>query len=110
MCISALHGITYRSRSTYWVPGYLYAEFTSSWDKGRFPPGPFLSQMRYLGAFSLLSLFSSRGIAAIGSSVPHTITLTSRARVAPPGTSLKRSELDPVNVPLADFFLGTDLQ
>ncbi|KAF9454017.1 acid protease [Macrolepiota fuliginosa MF-IS2] len=39
---------------------------------------------------------------------PQTIRLESR--VAPRGTSLKRRALNPVTVPLADFFLGTDLQ
>jgi len=40
--------------------------------------------------------------------VPHKIVLSSR--VAPVGKSLKRRQLSPANVPLADFFLGTDLQ
>ncbi|KAJ3571704.1 hypothetical protein NP233_g3588 [Leucocoprinus birnbaumii] len=39
---------------------------------------------------------------------PQTISLQSR--VAPQGMSLKRRALNPVTVPLADFFLGTDLQ
>ncbi|KAF9074614.1 acid protease [Rhodocollybia butyracea] len=40
--------------------------------------------------------------------VPQTITLSSR--VAPAGKSLKRRALSPENIPLADFFKGTDLQ
>jgi len=40
--------------------------------------------------------------------VPRQISLQSR--VAPPGRSLKRRALSPATVPLADFFLGTDLQ
>lgn len=39
---------------------------------------------------------------------PQTIQLQSR--VAPRGASLKRRALNPATVPLADFFLGTDLQ
>ncbi|KAF5351861.1 hypothetical protein D9756_007543 [Leucocoprinus leucothites] len=39
---------------------------------------------------------------------PQTISLQSR--VAPQGMSLKRRALNPTTVPLADFFLGTELQ
>ncbi|KAE9400870.1 acid protease [Gymnopus androsaceus JB14] len=52
-------------------------------------------------AFSL-SVFATEDLA-----VPHKIVLSSR--VAPVGKSLKRRQLSPANVPLADFFLGTDL-
>ncbi|RDB24771.1 Pepsin A [Hypsizygus marmoreus] len=40
---------------------------------------------------------------------PQTIHLQSRV-MTPPGSSLRRRALPPSNVPLADFFLGTDLQ
>ncbi|CAK5276783.1 unnamed protein product [Mycena citricolor] len=39
---------------------------------------------------------------------PHTIQLQSR--VAPKDATLRRRALNPATVPLADFFLGTDLQ
>ena len=42
--------------------------------------------------------------------VPEQVQLNLHSRVAPPGKSLKRRALDPATVPLADFFLGTDLQ
>lgn len=41
-------------------------------------------------------------------SIPTTIQL--RSRKASPSTFLRHRALDPVDVPLADFFLGTDLQ
>ncbi|KAF5392006.1 hypothetical protein D9757_003250 [Collybiopsis confluens] len=56
--------------------------------------------------FCLLALCLSA--LADDSAVPQKITLTSR--VTPPGKSLKRRQLAQSNVPLADFFLGTDLQ
>ena len=57
--------------------------------------------------FVLLGLLFLSGAYAEGP-VPQKITLTSR--VAPKGSSLKGRALSPVNVPLADFFKGTDLQ
>jgi len=39
---------------------------------------------------------------------PTTIQL--QARVAPLGSSLKRRAVSPLNLPLQDFFLKTDLQ
>jgi hypothetical protein len=57
-----------------------------------------LSSVTILG---LLSLVQAKAI-------PQTIELQSK--VAPRGASLKRRALNPVTVPLADFFLGTDLQ
>ncbi|KAF8986459.1 acid protease [Cyathus striatus] len=44
----------------------------------------------------------------VGEAAPQTITLTSRAR--PSGSLLKRRTLSPINVPLKDYYLGTDLQ
>ncbi|KAJ3965719.1 acid protease [Lentinula raphanica] len=57
-----------------------------------------------------LSILVSEGNALVedSSSTPRKITLFSR--VAPPGQSLKRRALSPSNVPLVDFFQGTDLQ
>ncbi|KAE9402851.1 acid protease [Gymnopus androsaceus JB14] len=52
--------------------------------------------------------FSLSVFATEGPAVPHKILLSSR--VAPIGKSLKRRQLSPANVPLSDFFLGTDLQ
>jgi len=57
-------------------------------------------------SFSLLAF--SLSAFAEDSAVPHKITLTSR--VAPKGKSLRRRQLSPANVPLADFFIETDLQ
>jgi len=42
--------------------------------------------------------------------VPEQVQINLQSRVAPPGSSLKRRALSPATVPLADFFLGTDLQ
>ena len=50
-------------------------------------------------------------IVALGLLGVHAVPqLNLHSRVAPPGRSLKRRALDPATVPLADFFLGTDLQ
>lgn len=47
-------------------------------------------------------------LSALGQAVPQTIHLQSR--IVPQGASLRRRALSPTTVPLADFFLGTDLQ
>ncbi|KAF9010503.1 acid protease [Cyathus striatus] len=44
----------------------------------------------------------------LGEVTPQTITLSSRGH--PSGSFSRRRALSPANVPLADFFLGTDLQ
>jgi hypothetical protein len=54
----------------------------------------------------LLALSAQTLVAA--QAVPQTIQLQSR--VAPVPATLRRRALNPVTVPLADFFLGTDLQ
>ncbi|KAJ7268794.1 acid protease [Mycena haematopus] len=54
----------------------------------------------------LLAVSAQNLVAA--EAVPQTIHLQSR--VAPPEQALRRRALNPVSVPLADFFLGTDLQ
>ncbi|TFK44408.1 aspartic peptidase domain-containing protein [Crucibulum laeve] len=56
----------------------------------------------------LVALLSVLSIETQGQVAPQTIALSSR--VAPRGSSLKRRALSPSTVPLADFFLGTDLQ
>jgi len=53
-------------------------------------------------------LFSSLLSLAANQSDPHTIQLQSRT--APVAHTRRRRSLKPVSVPLADFFLGTDLQ
>ncbi|KAF5372133.1 hypothetical protein D9758_005070 [Tetrapyrgos nigripes] len=55
-----------------------------------------------------LLLAASLCTTAVATATPQKITLTSR--VAPVGKSLKKRQLSATNVPLADFFLGTDLQ
>ncbi|KAJ7138311.1 acid protease [Mycena epipterygia] len=58
---------------------------------------------------SLSFLLSAYGIlVAAEGGVPHTIHLQSRN--APVPATLRRRALNPVTIPLADFFLGTDLQ
>ncbi|KAF4620757.1 hypothetical protein D9613_000404 [Agrocybe pediades] len=47
-------------------------------------------------------------VANAGTVAPHTIALQSRR--SPKESPLRRRALSPSNVPLADFFLGTDLQ
>ena len=70
-------------------------------DKSQFSIWSSLMLKTLIAALGLLGLAGARG-------VPQTINLQSR--VAPPGTSLKQRALNPATVPLADFFLGTDLQ
>lgn len=57
-------------------------------------------------------LFLTLATAVLGEeikrAVPQTIQLTSR--MAPKRRSLKSRQLPPTTIPLADFFLGTDLQ
>lgn len=57
-------------------------------------------------------LFLTLATAVLGEeikrAVPQTIQLTSR--MAPKRRSLKSRQLAPTTIPLADFFLGTDLQ
>ncbi|KAJ7601340.1 acid protease [Mycena rosella] len=60
------------------------------------------NMLRLLGLCLLLPAY----IAA--QAVPQTIHLQSR--IAPVSATLRRRSLNPVTVPLADFFLGTDLQ
>jgi hypothetical protein len=62
--------------------------------------------MLRLLSFCLL-LVSARDFVA-AQAVPQTIHLQSR--IAPVPATLRRRALNPVTVPLADFFLGTDLQ
>ncbi|KAJ7346819.1 acid protease [Mycena albidolilacea] len=57
-------------------------------------------------SFCLLLVSAQTLVAA--QAVPQTIHLQSR--VAPVQATLRRRALNPVTVPLADFFLGTDLQ
>ncbi|GLB37625.1 putative peptidase A1 family protein [Lyophyllum shimeji] len=63
--------------------------------------------MKHPTSTVLLALVFAHATQTLGQS-PQTIHLQSR--VAPPGASLKRRALGPANVPLADFFKGTDLQ
>jgi len=63
------------------------------------------SMLRFLGLCALLGI-SHELVSA--QAVPLTIQLQSR--VAPVAATLRRRALNPVTVPLADFFLGTDLQ
>ena len=58
-------------------------------------------------ALAVLAL-SCFTLKALGQVVPQTIHLQSR--IISQGTSLRRRALSPTTVPLADFFLGTDLQ
>ncbi|KAG6828205.1 hypothetical protein H0H92_008778 [Tricholoma furcatifolium] len=55
-----------------------------------------------------LTAFFAPRLGAFGLVTPQTIQLHSR--LAPAGASLKPRALEPANVPLADFFSGTDLQ
>lgn len=57
---------------------------------------------------SFCLLLVSAQILVAAQAVPQTIHLQSR--VAPVQATLRRRALNPVTVPLADFFLGTDLQ
>ncbi|KAJ7282990.1 acid protease [Mycena rebaudengoi] len=56
----------------------------------------------------LIFLSADNALVSAQAAVPQTIQLQSR--VAPVHATLRRRALDPVTVPLADFFLGTDLQ
>ncbi|KAJ7601341.1 aspartic peptidase domain-containing protein [Mycena rosella] len=58
--------------------------------------------------FSGLSLLLPAYVLVTAQAVPQTIHLQSR--IPPAAATLRRRALDPVTVPLADFFLGTDLQ
>ncbi|KAJ7122353.1 acid protease [Mycena epipterygia] len=59
--------------------------------------------------FSLSFLLAARNsLLSAQPTVPHTIHLQSR--IAPAHATLRRRALNPVTIPLADFFLGTDLQ
>ncbi|KAJ7188043.1 acid protease [Mycena filopes] len=62
--------------------------------------------MRSLLALCLLLV--SAQASDVAQAVPQTIQL--RSRVAPVAATLRRRALNPVTIPLADFFLGTDLQ
>ncbi|KAF8986341.1 acid protease [Cyathus striatus] len=57
-------------------------------------------------ATAVCFLYTISGV--VGEAAPQTITLSSRAR--PSGSLLKRRTLSPINVPLKDYYLGTDLQ
>ncbi|KAL0950379.1 hypothetical protein HGRIS_010341 [Hohenbuehelia grisea] len=63
--------------------------------------------MRLLKSLSVVSA-AAAWAKADPAPVPQTIQLSSR--VAPRGASLKSRALSPTTIPLADFFLGTDLQ
>lgn len=64
---------------------------------------------RMFALLALISLALSRIVLGDVAEVkPQKINLTSRT--APVGGSLKRRALGASSVPLADFFLGTDLQ
>ena len=60
--------------------------------------------------FSYTNLASgiSVPVEAAPAATPYTIALQSRT--SPKGSLLRRRALEPINVPLDDFFLGTDLQ
>jgi len=60
------------------------------------------------GAPAVLALLFCFALKALGQAVPQTIHLQSRTLSQ--GASLRRRALSPTTVPLADFFLGTDLQ
>ncbi|KAJ7755367.1 acid protease [Mycena maculata] len=61
-----------------------------------------------LHLFALCLLVSTNDVLVSAQAVPQTIQLQSR--IAPAAATLRRRALNPVTVPLADFFLGTDLQ
>ncbi|KAF8973138.1 acid protease [Flammula alnicola] len=60
------------------------------------------------GVISLAITFSCYALAVLGQAAPQTVQLQSRS--IPKGSVLKRRALSPTSEPLADFFLGTDLQ
>ncbi|KAF8070647.1 acid protease [Lyophyllum atratum] len=69
-------------------------------------PGLHTASMKRLSPVFLgLVLFAATQVLG---QIPQTIHLESR--IAPSGASLKRRALAPSNIPLADFFKGTDLQ
>ncbi|KAJ7091158.1 acid protease [Mycena epipterygia] len=61
-----------------------------------------------LRLLNLCLLLPAYGALVAAQAVPQTIQLQSR--VAPVQATLRRRALNPTTVPLADFFLGTDLQ
>lgn len=74
----------------------------------------YLKAPKMLKGFASLLLLSSFCVNAVevvsngGTVAPQTISLQSRR--SPKESPLRRRALSPSNVPLADFFLGTDLQ
>lgn len=71
-----------------------------------------LAKMMYPLAVTFFLVSGCRALVStrepVAAPAPHTIQLQSR--VAPKEAILRRRALNPTTVPLADFFLGTDLQ
>ncbi|KAF8904489.1 acid protease [Gymnopilus junonius] len=65
--------------------------------------------LKLLTTLALLLLSSTSALEVeTAPASPHKVTLQSRS--VPKGSSFRRRALSPTSVPLADFFLGTDLQ